>query len=295
LAAAGGMIIPALVYLALVGGETHLARGWAIPAATDIAFAIAVLMILGNRVPTSLKLLLTTIAIVDDMGAVVVIALAYTKAIGGIWLLAALAIMTTMFGLRRVRVFAMRWYFVGFVLLWFAVLQSGVHATVSGVLAAITIPVRITKAAPDAADSTLHRMEHALQKPVAWVIVPLFGLANAGVTFGRDGVFQTLPLAIGLGLFLGKQAGVFSSIWVAVRLDFAQRPAGASWMQIYGVSVLCGIGFTMSLFIGTLAFQSPQEIGAVKIGVLTGSLLSALVGWLVLSTARPVQRAPKQP
>jgi Na+:H+ antiporter, NhaA family len=295
LAAAGGMIIPALVYLALVGGETHLARGWAIPAATDIAFAIAVLMILGNRVPTSLKLLLTTIAIVDDMGAVVVIALAYTKAIGGIWLLAALAIMTTMFGLRRVRVFAMRWYFVGFVLLWFAVLQSGVHATVSGVLAAITIPVRITKAAPDAADSTLHRMEHALQKPVAWVIVPLFGLANAGVTFVRDGFFQTLPLAIGLGLFLGKQAGVFSSIWLAVRLGFAQRPVGASWMQIYGVSVLCGIGFTMSLFIGTLAFQRPQEIGAVKIGVLTGSLLSALVGWLVLSTARPVQRAPKQP
>jgi Na+:H+ antiporter, NhaA family len=295
LAAAGGMIIPALVYLALVGGETHLARGWAIPAATDIAFAIAVLMILGNRVPTSLKLLLTTIAIVDDMGAVVVIALAYTKAIGGIWLLAALAIMTTLFGLRRVRVFAMRWYFVGFGLLWFAVLQSGVHATISGVLAAITIPVRITKAAPDAADSTLHRMEHVLQKPVAWVIVPLFGLANAGVTFGRDGVFQTLPLAIGLGLFLGKQAGVFSSIWVAVRLGFAQRPAGASWMQIYGVSVLCGIGFTMSLFIGTLAFQSAQEIGAVKIGVLTGSLLSALFGWLVLSTARPVQSAPKQP
>jgi Na+:H+ antiporter, NhaA family len=241
-----------------------------------------VLTLLGSRVPASLKLLLTTVAIVDDMGAVAIIAIAYTKAISGPWLLAAIVILAAMFGIRRARIFAIRWYVLGFVLLWFAVLQSGVHATVAGVLAAMAVPVRVTKAAPDAKDSTLHRMEHMLNKPVAWFILPLFGLVNAGVAFGDDGVFQTLPLAIGLGLFIGKQAGIFASIWLAVALKLATKPAGASWGQIYGVSVLCGIGFTMSLFIGTLAFTDADTIGAVKIGVLTGSLLSAVAGWLVL-------------
>jgi Na+:H+ antiporter, NhaA family len=276
------MIVPALVYLAIIGFDGSLARGWAIPAATDIAFALAVLTLLGSRVPATLKLLLTTVAIVDDMGAVAIIALAYTKAISGPWLLAALVILAAMFGIRRARIFGMRWYFLGFALLWFAVLQSGVHATVAGVLAAMAVPVRVTKAAPDAADSTLHRMEHLLHKPVAWIILPLFGLANAGVTFGEDGVFQSLPLAVGLGLFAGKQLGIFGSIWLAVTIKLAPKPGGASWAQIYGVALLCGIGFTMSLFIGTLAFTDAQTISAVKIGVLTGSLLSALVGWFVL-------------
>ncbi len=289
IAATAGMIVPALIYLAIVRFDAGLARGWAIPAATDIAFAIAVLTLLGSRVPATLKLLLTTVAIVDDMGAVAIIALAYTNAISGPWLLAALVILAAMFGIRRARIFAIRWYLIGFALLWFAVLQSGVHATVAGVLAAMAVPVRVTKAAPDAEDSTLHRMEHLLHKPVAWFILPLFGLANAGVSFGEDGVFQALPMAVGLGLFIGKQAGIFTSVWLTVKLNLAAKPAGASWGQIYGVALLCGIGFTMSLFIGTLAFSDALTIGAVKIGVLTGSLLSAAAGWFVL---RYVAKSP---
>jgi Na+:H+ antiporter, NhaA family len=282
IAAVAGMIAPAVIYLAIVAPDAALVRGWAIPAATDIAFAIAVLSLLGSRAPASLKLFLTTVAIVDDMGAVAIIAIAYTSAISGPWLLAGLVILAAMWGMQRAGVFGMRWYFLGFALLWFAVLQSGVHATVAGVFAAMVVPVRLTKAAPDAEDSTLHRMEHILQKPVAWIIVPIFGFANAGVTFGGNSIFATLPLAVGLGLFLGKQLGIFASVWLAVRLRIATKPANASWTQIYGVSLLCGIGFTMSLFIGNLAFTDPAQIGAMKVGVLTGSLLSALFGWLVL-------------
>ncbi len=286
IAAAGGMVVPALVYIAVVGGDPALARGWAIPAATDIAFAIGVLALLGSRAPASLKLFLTTVAIVDDMGAVAIIAIAYTKAIAGPWLLAALLILAAMFSANRAGIVRIRWYVMGFALLWFAVLQSGVHATIAGVLAAIMVPVRVTKAAPDAEDSTLHRMEHLLHKPVAWVIVPLFGLANAGVTFGGDSVFATLPLAVALGLFLGKQAGIFSAVWLAVTLRFGAKPAGATWTQIYGTSLLCGIGFTMSLFIGNLAFTNAAQIDAVKIGVLVGSFLSAVAGWLILRLAK---------
>jgi Na+:H+ antiporter, NhaA family len=287
IAAVAGMVVPAAIYLAVVAPDAALARGWAIPAATDIAFAIGVLSLLGNRAPASLKLFLTTVAIVDDMGAVAIIAIAYTDAISGPWLLAALVVLAVMLAIRRARIFAMRWYFLGFALLWFAVLQSGVHATVAGVLAAMVVPVRITKGAPDAQDSTLHRMEHFLHKPVAWAIVPLFGFANAGVTFGSDSVFAALPLAVGLGLFLGKQIGIFGSVWIAVKLRLATKPAGASWPQIYGVALLCGIGFTMSLFIGNLAFSNAAEIDAMKIGVLTGSLLSALAGWAVLRLTSP--------
>jgi Na+:H+ antiporter, NhaA family len=251
IAAAGGMIVPAL----------------------------------GPRARASLKLFLTTVAIVDDMGAVAIIAIAYTAAISGPALLAACAIMAVMFAMNRAGVTAMRWYLIGFAALWYAVLLSGVHATVAGVLAAMAVPVRLTPAAPDAEDSTLHRMEHLLQRPVAWVIVPLFGLANAGVALGGLDPLATLPLAIALGLFLGKQAGIFGSIWLSVKLGLALPPARASWLQIYGVSVLCGIGFTMSLFIGSLAFDDPALGDAVKGGVLLGSIASALLGWLVLRLA----------
>jgi Na+:H+ antiporter, NhaA family len=282
IAAAAGMAVPALVYLVLVKGDPHLVRGWAIPAATDIAFAMAVISLLGPRVPTALKLFLTTVAIVDDMGAVAIIAIAYTASIAGPWLLAALLVLTVMFASNRAGVSGLGWYLLGFVALWFAVMQSGIHATIAGVMTAIAVPVRITPAAPDAESSTLHRMEHLLQRPVAWVIVPLFGLANAGVTFGEVGIGQKLPLAVGLGLFLGKQAGVFGAVWLAVTTGLASRPGGASWRQIYGVALLAGIGFTMSLFIGTLAFPGSSEIDAVKIGVLAGSVLSALAGWSIL-------------
>lgn len=282
IAAAAGMAVPALVYLAVTSDNLILARGWAIPAATDIAFAIGVLALLGSRAPASLKLFLTTVAIVDDMGAVAIIAIAYTSAIKGAALLAALIILGAMFAANRAGVTRIRWYLIGFALLWLAVLLSGVHATIAGVLAALMIPVRIIKAAPDAEDSTLHRLEHLLHKPVAWFIIPLFGFANAGVTLGGSSALATLPVAIALGLFLGKQIGIFGSVWIAVKLKIAAKPAGASWAHIYGVSLLCGIGFTMSLFIGGLAFPGAAEAEGVKIGVLMGSLLSAIAGYAVL-------------
>jgi Na+:H+ antiporter, NhaA family len=282
IAAVAGMVVPALIYLAVTNDNLALARGWAIPAATDIAFAIGVLALLGPRAPASLKLFLTTVAIVDDMGAVAIIAIAYTSAIKGYALLAALIILGAMFAANRAGAVRMRWYAIGFALLWLAVLLSGVHATIAGVLAALAVPVRVTKAAPDAEDSTLHRMEHLLHKPVAWFIIPLFGFANAGVTLGGSSPLATLPVAIALGLFLGKQIGIFGSVWLAVKLKIAAKPADANWAQIYGVSLLCGIGFTMSLFIGGLAFPGATEAEGVKIGVLMGSLLSALVGYAVL-------------
>jgi Na+:H+ antiporter, NhaA family len=282
IAAAAGMAVPALVYLAVTNDNLSLARGWAIPAATDIAFAIGVLALLGSRAPASLKLFLTTVAIVDDMGAVAIIAIAYTSAIKGYALLAALTILGAMFAANRAGVMRIRWYLVGFALLWLAVLLSGVHATIAGVLAALVVPVRVTKAAPDAEDSTLHRMEHLLHKPVAWLIIPLFGLVNAGVTLGGSSALATLPVAIALGLFLGKQVGIFGSVWIAVKLKIAAKPTDANWAQIYGVSLLCGIGFTMSLFIGGLAFPGAAQAEGVKIGVLMGSLLSALAGYAVL-------------
>ena len=287
IAAAAGMAVPALVYLAVTNDNLTLARGWAIPAATDIAFAIGVLALLGSRAPASLKLFLTTVAIVDDMGAVAIIAIAYTSAIKGYALLAALIILGAMFAANRAGVTRIRWYMIGFALLWLAVLLSGVHATIAGVLAALMIPVRVTKAAPDAEDSTLHRMEHLLHKPVAWFIIPLFGFANAGVALGGSSALATLPVAIALGLFLGKQIGIFGSVWIAVKLKIATKPAKASWAHIYGVSLLCGIGFTMSLFIGGLAFPGAAEAEGVKIGVLMGSLLSALAGYAVLRFAKP--------
>ncbi len=282
IAAAAGMIFPALIFLGVTNGDTALLRGWAIPAATDIAFAIGVLALLGRRAPTSLKLFLTTVAIVDDMGAVAIIAIAYTASISGPALLAALGVLGAMAVMNRAGVVRPICYYLGFVALWFAVHASGVHATVAGVLAAMFVPVRVTKAAPDAEDSTLHRIEHSLQKPVAWIIVPLFGFANAGVALGGADAFARLPLAIMLGLFLGKQIGIFGSVWIAVKSRIAAKPAGASWTQIYGVALLCGVGFTMSLFIGGLAFGDKSASDAVKVGVLAGSLLSALAGWGVL-------------
>ena len=287
IAATAGMVVPALIYLAVTNDNLALARGWAIPAATDIAFAIGVLALLGPRAPASLKLFLTTVAIVDDMGAVAIIAIAYTSAIKGYALLAALIILGAMFAANRAGVTRMRWYLIGFALLWLAVLLSGVHATIAGVLAALVVPVRVTKAAPDAEDSTLHRMEHLLHKPVAWLIIPLFGFANAGVTLGNSSALATLPVAIALGLFLGKQVGIFGSVWIAVKLKIATKPAESSWMQIYGVSLLCGIGFTMSLFIGGLAFTGAAEAEGVKIGVLMGSLLSAIAGYSALRFSAP--------
>jgi len=293
IAAAAGMFFPAAIYLAVAGGDPALLRGWAIPAATDIAFAIGVLAILGSRAPTSLKLFLTTVAIVDDMGAVAIIAVFYTAQLELLMLVAAAGIWLAMMVLNRFRINALWPYLILAALLWYATLLSGVHATIAGVMAAFAIPFHRTIAAPDAKDSPLHRLEHALAKPVAFLIVPLFGFANAGVSLqgvGLSSLAAPLPLGIALGLFVGKQLGIFGSVWMTVKLGVAVRPKHASWLQVYGVAMLCGIGFTMSLFIGGLAFTDPAQGDSVKIGVLMGSLVSAILGYLVLRLAGPRER-----
>lgn len=293
IAAGAGMVVPAILYLLVTGGGSELSAGWAIPAATDIAFAIGVLALLGRRAPTSLKLFLTTVAIVDDMGAVAVIAVAYTASIDGAALFAAVAVMGAMFVMNRAGVRVLWPYLLAFVLLWYAVLLSGVHATVAGVLAAMLIPIVRSPGAPDLASSPLHRLEHGLHPWAAYAIVPLFGFANAGVSLtgmGAEQLFAPLPLGITVGLFAGKQLGIFGSVWLAVRLGVASRPLGATWLQMYGVAVLCGIGFTMSLFIGALAFPgNPALVEEAKIGVLVGSILSATTGFLILRLA-PTRR-----
>jgi NhaA family Na+:H+ antiporter len=288
-AAAAGMIVPALIYLLVSRAQPGLAGGWAIPAATDIAFALGVLALLGPRAPLSLKLLLTTIAIVDDMGAVAIIAIAYTASIGGAALLAAALIFGAMLLLGRLGVRALWPYLLLALLLWYAVLLSGVHATIAGVLAAMAIPVRATPGAPDAADSPLHRLEHALHPWSAFLIVPLFGFANAGVSLEGDLATQLgapLPLSVALGLFIGKQIGIFGAIWACVKSGFAPMPRGATWLQVYGLALLCGIGFTMSLFISGLAFPGDATLAeSAKAGILAGSMLSALAGYALLRLA----------
>jgi NhaA family Na+:H+ antiporter len=279
-AAIAGMAAPALVYLAISWGDPALRRGWAIPAATDIAFAVGVLALLGKRVPTQLKLFLTTVAIVDDMGAVAIIAIVYSKGIDIGALLAAAGTLAVMWALGRRGVISLWPFLLCFAILWWLVLRSGVHATVAGVLAAALIPI-----GKDEATSPLHRLEHALSPWVAFLIVPLFALANAGVALGGFGVralAEPLVVAVAAGLFVGKQAGMLGGIALADRLGIAPRPRGVSWTQLYGVLLLAGIGFTMSLFIGGLAFDSAAQMDSVKVGVLIGSALSAVAGFVVL-------------
>ena len=285
IAAAAGMVVPALIYLAVTGFDPAFANGWAIPAATDIAFAIGILALLGDRANPTVKLLLVTIAIVDDVGAVLIIALVYTSSLDGFALAWAVGLLATMgamnlFGVRRL------WPFmVGFALLWFAMLASGIHATIAGVLAALAVPLGTSEA-----DSPLKHLEHKIHPWVMFGIVPLFGFASAGVHIAGVGdVAHPLPLGIILGLFLGKQIGVFGAIWLADKTGVAPRPEHARWLELYGASLLCGVGFTMSLFIAALAFpQSPEAIEAAKIGILAGSLLSAVAGFVVLRLTRPV-------
>lgn len=289
LAAAAGMVVPAIIYLIVVRDVPGLYNGWAIPAATDIAFAIGVLALLGPRAPTSLKLFLVTVAIVDDMGAVAIIALVYTAEINGAALLASAVILGIMYTMNKAGVKSLLVYLFFALLLWFAVLLSGVHATIAGVLAALVIPIVVTPGAPDALDSPLHRLEHGIAPWSAFFIVPVFGFANAGVSLegiGMEQIFAPLPIGIAAGLFFGKQIGIFAAVWIAVKTGFAGRLGGASWLQVYGVAMLCGIGFTMSLFIGALAFPGDQLlIEEAKIGVLGGSFLSAIIGYCILRFA----------
>jgi NhaA family Na+:H+ antiporter len=285
IAAVAGMVVPALVYLAVTGLHPATARGWAIPTATDIAFAVAVLAILGTHAPPSVKLMLVTIAVVDDVGAVIVIALAYTDSVNTFALGAAAALVAFMallniMGARR------SWpYLVGFAGLWWLVLASGVHATIAGVLAALTIPLGTGEK-----HSTLEHLEHRIHPWVMFAIVPLFGFVSAGVHLpGFAPLLEPIPLAVLLGLFAGKQLGVFAAIRIGDAFGVCCRPEGASWPQIYGASILCGVGFTMSLFVGALAFpDQPEAVDAAKIGTFAGSLLSALMGWAVLRASSPV-------
>ena len=288
-AAVGGMAVPALIYVAFQQGDPATLRGWAIPAATDIAFALGILSLLGRRVPVSLKIFLTALAILDDLGAVLIIAVFYTDSLE-VWALAGAAgAMAGLIALNRLKVTALTPYLIVGLALWWLVLQSGVHATLAGVALALTIPIRPSPAAPDDATSPLHRLEHGLIPWVAFLVLPVFGFANAGVSFagmGLGDLLAPIPLGVAAGLFLGKQIGVFGFVWLAVRLGIAERPAQVSWVQIYGVALLCGIGFTMSLFIGLLAFTDPALRDATKLGVLAGSGLSAALGYLVLRILR---------
>ena len=278
-AALAGMIVPALIYVGVNAGDASALRGWAIPAATDIAFALGVLALLGSRVPVSLKLFLTAVAVIDDLGAILIIAIFYTAELNLPALLVAVAGLAVLTVCNRRNIVALWPYLLVGAGVWAAVLQSGVHATLAGVAVAMTVPMK----------QPLERLEHALQPWIAFVVVPLFGFLNAGISFaGLSPAIATggVPLGIAVGLFVGKQVGIFGACRLMVALRLAQLPHGASWRQVYGISLLCGIGFTMSLFIGGLAFGEGSALeDAVKVGVMAGSLLSALLGWLVLRTA----------
>lgn len=290
-AATAGMVVPALIYATTIGLDGSMLRGWAIPAATDIAFVVGVLALLGPHAPSSLRLLLITIAIVDDIGAVAIIALAYTEGLDGTALGGAAALTGAMaimglLGVRRI------WPFMlGFAVLWLLVLASGVHATVAGIIAALTIP--LARGEPH---SPLKHLEHALHPWVLFGVVPLFGFVSAGVHLsgGAQILLNPISLAVLLGLFLGKQLGIFAAIRLAVKLGFCRQPGGVSWPQIYAGAILCGVGFTMSLFIGALAFpRQPEMIDAAKIGTLAGSLVSAVIGCMVLRMASPIPLLPE--
>ena len=290
-AAAAGVLVPALIYVAINQTEPAGLRGWAIPAATDIAFALGVLALLGSRVPTSLKIFLTAVAIIDDLIAVLIIALFYTASLNLVALAGAALGLAFLTMLNRRGVTALWPYLAVGVLVWGYVLQSGIHATLAGVAVAMTIPLRRTPGRPDDVHSPLYRLEHGLHPWVAYAIVPIFGFANAGVPlagFSPQDVLEPVPLGVALGLFLGKQAGIFSVVWFLVRSKLAERPRDATWPQIYGVALLCGIGFTMSLFIGGLAFgDGSHQNDAAKLGVLLGSIVAAVIGYGVLRVAKP--------
>jgi NhaA family Na+:H+ antiporter len=289
IAAAGGVAVPGLIYAAINASSGETLRGWAIPTATDIAFALGVLSLLGSRVPTSLKVFLATLAIVDDLAAVLIIAVFYTAKLNFVALMGAAITTGLLIALNRLKVLRLAPYLVLGLALWGLVLLSGVHATIAGVVLAMTIPLRHSKAAPDNMASPLHRLEHGLSRWVAFLIVPVFGFANAGVSVrGLTPAVLVEPVTLGVaaGLMLGKQIGVFGAAWLAIRLRLARLPVASSWAQLYGVSLLCGIGFTMSLFIGLLAFPTAALQDEVKIGVLVGSLASAVAGAILLSIAK---------
>lgn len=291
IAAFGGMLMPGLIYFALNNGDPAALSGWAIPTATDIAFALGVLALLGSRAPVALKVFLLALAILDDLGAILIIALFYTDAIA-VFSLSVAAAGTALLWLLNIKgVTRIAPYIIVGIVMWVCVLKSGVHATIAGVVVALTVPLR---AQDGLGRSPLKRMEVELHPWVAFGIMPVFAFANAGVSLhglSPADLLAPVPMAIALGLFVGKQLGVFGFSWLAVRSRICELPHGLTWSQTYGVSLLAGIGFTMSLFIGTLAFTDPEYARAVRLGVLSGSLMSAICGYLVLrfaTTPEPV-------
>jgi Na+:H+ antiporter, NhaA family len=292
LAALGGIVAPAALYWWLNAGVEVQQRGWAIPTATDIAFALAILGLMGSRVPVALKVFLTTIAIVDDIAAICLIALFYTSELSATALLYAGAGIVGLFLLNYWRVVRIAPYLLIGLFIWFCVLKSGVHATLAGVVVAAFIPMRSVNA-----ESPVRQLEHVLHPWVAFAILPIFAFANAGVSFAgltREAVTGGVPGGIVLGLFAGKQIGVFGMVALAWLLRLAKLPTGTTWGQIYGVAVLCGVGFTMSLFIGSLAFgeENPGLISAVRLGVIAGSVLSAIFGLVILNFTLPRKAQP---
>ena len=285
IAALGGMMVPAIVFSVFNYGDEFAMRGWAIPTATDIAFALGILSLLGKRVPVSLKIFLMALAIIDDLGAIVVIAIFYTQKLSALSISVALACMVVLFILNRMGVIRKAAYMIVGVILWVSVLKSGVHATLAGVTLAFFIPLR-SVGKDGKSFSIAHQLEHDLHYWVAFLILPLFAFVNAGVDLrdiSIDGMFSSVPLGIMAGLFIGKQLGVFGFVWIAIKLGFASLPKGSSWIQLYGVALLTGIGFTMSLFVNTLAYNDTELFSyADKLAILLGSFISGLAGYIVL-------------
>ena len=286
IAAIGGMAIPALVFLAINSGHPDNTAGWAIPAATDIAFALGILALLGPRVPVALKALLLAIAVIDYIGAITIIALFYTGEIDTGYLMMGGAVFIAMLVVGRFIVASSIPYVLLAILIWAFILKSGVHATLAGVAAALTVPMAARNG-----ERPLEHVEHALHPWVAFLVIPIFGFANAGVALiGLDPMdaLAPLPLGIALGLLIGKQAGILGFAWLAVKTGIASLPERVNWRQIHGLSLFAAIGFTMSLFIGNLAFASPEQVDAVKLGVLSGSTIAAIAGFFLLRSALPI-------
>lgn len=292
-AAVGGMAVPAGVYLGLSAGDATASNGWAIPAATDIAFAIGVLALVGSRVPPALKVFLVAVAIIDDIGAILIIALFYTAELSTEALIGAAFFGLILLALNRRRVTSLVPYALVGVALWVCVLKSGVHATLAGVIVAFAIPL---VGRDEGKRSPATQLEHDLHPYVMFVIMPLFAFANAGIPLagvGLDALLEPIPLGIAMGLLVGKPVGILLASWIPVRFGLCALPSGTTWAQIAGVSFLAGIGFTMSLFIGTLAFDTPEAARAVRIGVLCGSTIAGVLGYLILR--RVLSGSPKDP
>lgn len=292
-AAIGGMLVPALIYIYFNHNNPTALQGWAIPAATDIAFALGVLTLLGSRVPTSIKIFLTSLAIFDDIGAIIIIAIFYTANISVTALVISAICIAILAWMNKQNNDSTSMYIAVGVVMWAALLKSGVHATLAGVVLAMFIPLK-SKNNPEF--SPLKNMEQDLHSVVAFFVLPVFAFANAGINLSGVGAEQLLhgvPMGIALGLFLGKQLGVFGFCWIAIKLNLAKLPGDISWSSLYGVSALCGIGFTMSLFIGSLAFEETNvdQIFNDRLGIIIGSLLSGIMGYLILFKSLPMKNA----